>query len=417
MASDLGVSRGLVQLTYEQLVAEGYLTASAGSATRVAFTSRDVQGDSPDAPLGSGMGSGMEIDFAPGRPDLRSFPVRDWLWACGEASRSVSSKDFGYGEPRGLTELREVVASYFQRVRGGLAHAGNVTICTGFTQGVALTLAVLRARGAASVAVEDPGHPDMGAFVRHAGLKPVYVSVDDRGLMVDVLAGTSASAVIVTAAHQTPTGVVLAPERRHELLRWARERSAIVIEDDYDSEFRYDRQPIGSLQGLAVNHVVSIGSVSKSLAPALRLGWIVAPAELSVGIAEEKYRTDRGSPSLDQLVLAKLMESGRFDRHLRRMRVLYARRRNALVEALDKSAPHIHLTGLAAGFHAVAWLPAGLDEEDVISAAARRSVGLQGLGQYRSPHARKVPGLVFGFGDLNEDAIRRGILTIADLLR
>lgn len=412
LASDLGVSRGLVQSTFEQLVAEGYLAASTGSATRVAFASKDVHDDVHDLRSAPG----VEIDFAPGRPDLHNFPMRDWLWACGEASRGASPKDFGYGDPNGLLELRETVASYFQRVRGGFAHASNVTICSGFTQGVALTLAVLRARGATSVAVEDPGHPDMITFVRHAGLKPIYVPVDNRGLVVELLAKTDASAVIVTAAHQTPTGVVLAPERRHELLRWAQANSAIVIEDDYDSEFRYDRQPVGSLQGLAVNHVVTICSVSKSLAPAMRLGWILAPSELTLGIAEEKHRTDRGSPGLDQLILARLMESGRFDRHLRRMRGVYAGRRHALVEALEKSAPHLELTGLAAGFHAVAMLPDGLDEEEVVSAAARRSVGLHGLGRYRSQDGKAAPGIVFGFGDLNESAIRVGISRIADLL-
>lgn len=411
MASDLHVSRGLVQDAYEQLGAEGYLSASVGSGTRVAFVSPLFRSSEP-AP---GVTDDLEFDFSPGRPDLNSFPMRDWLWACGEVSRTASARDAGYGDARGHPELRRVVASYFQRVRGGSTDADNVTICSGFTQGAGLVLAALRARGVTSVAVEDPGHPDVVDIVRRAGMQVIPVPVDARGLVVETLNGTSASVVIVTAAHQTPTGVVLAPERRHALLGWAKERDGIVIEDDYDSEFRYDRQPVGALRGLSDRHVVTIGSVSKSLAPALRLGWIIAPTALVTEIADEKWRSDRGSPAFDQLVLAKLMESGRFDRHLRRMRVLYAGRRNALVEALLVGA-RIQPTGLAAGFHAVAALPFGADEEHIITEARRRSVGLQGLGHYRVQSAGAAPGIVFGFGDLNEDAIRRGIFAIADLL-
>lgn len=412
MSKELGVSRGLVQSSYEQLEAEGYLLARGGSATRVAFTpqSSDVEaGATPPA-------AAMTYDFAPGRPDLHSFPMRDWIWACGEVARSASAADTGYADPRGLVQLRDVVASYVRRVRGSAAGAANVVVCSGFTQGLSLTLAALAQRGVRRVAVEDPGHLDMAELIRRAGLKPVFVPVDVDGLVVDDLAATAASAVIVTPAHQTPTGVVLGPSRRQALLKWAKDCEGIVIEDDYDSEFRYDKKPVGSLQGLAADRVVSIGSVSKSLAPALRLGWVVAPGALAAEMAEEKYRADRGSPGLDQLVLARLMASGRFDRHLRRMRGVYAGRRAALVEALAVYSPGTPLTGLAAGFHAVAGLPPGTDEGAVIAAAAERSVGLQGLARYRSDPLSGPPGIVFGFGDLREASIRTGIAAIADLL-
>ncbi|WP_427171820.1 PLP-dependent aminotransferase family protein [Arthrobacter sp. 92] len=412
MSKELGVSRGLVQSSYEQLEAEGYLLARGGSATRVAFTpqSSDVEaGATPTA-------AAMTYDFSPGRPDLRSFPMRDWMWACGEVARSASAADMGYADPRGLVQLRDVVASYVRRVRGSAAGAANVVVCSGFTQGLSLTLAVLARRGMRRVAVEDPGHLEMAELIRRAGLEPVFVPVDVDGLVVDDLAATAASAVIVTPAHQTPTGVVLAPSRRQALLTWAKDCEGIVIEDDYDSEFRYDKKPVGSLQGLSADRVVSIGSVSKSLAPALRLGWVVAPGALAAEMAEEKYRADRGSPGLDQLVLARLMASGRFDRHLRRMRGVYAGRRAALVEALAAHSPGTPLTGLAAGFHAVAGLPPGTDEGAVIAAAAERSVGLQGLARYRSDPLSGPPGIVFGFGDLREASIRTGIAAIADLL-
>lgn len=411
LANDLGLSRGLVQSTYEQLEAEGYVRAHAGSATRVAFAPQTTTADSPVAPLTSS----LEIDFAPGRPDLLSFPVRDWLWACGEAARAASSGDMGYGDPKGLTQLRVVVASYVQRVRAASAHPDDLVICNGFTQGTVLTLAALRAGGTTSVAVEDPGHPDMPALIRRAGLRPVFVPVDERGLVVDQLVDTAATAVIVTPAHQTPTGVVLTPERRQELMQWAEQRDGVVIEDDYDSEFRYDTQPVGSLQGLAPDRVVYIGSVSKALAPAVRLGWVLAPRRLVPLIADEKYRNDRGSPALEQRALARLMESGRFDRHLRRMRKVYAERRATLVDALNTHATELRLTGLAAGFHAVAALPDGTDEAAIVAAAAERSIGLQGLRRYRHRDAGQ-PGIVFGFGDVRNDAIRRGIATISDLL-
>jgi GntR family transcriptional regulator/MocR family aminotransferase len=413
LAVDLGVSRGLVQATYEQLEAEGYLRAVGGSATQVAFSPRPTAATSP-RPTPAAR---LEIDFVPGRPDLNSFPARDWLWACGEATRTASAGDLGYGDPQGSIKLRGVIASYLQRVRGAVADADDVVICGGFTQGAAVTLAALRAAGVTSVAVEDPGHLDMPVLVRRAGLNPVFVPVDDRGLVVDELARTAATAVIVTAAHQTPTGVVLTPERRLALLRWAEQVSGVVIEDDYDSEFRYDKQPVGSLQGLAADRVVSLGSVSKSLAPAIRLGWVLTPRHLVAGIAEEKHRGDRGSPTLDQLALARLIESGRFDRQLRRMRSVYAARRNALVDAIGAHAPNVELTGLAAGFHAIARLPDGANEAAIVDAAAQRSVGLHGLGRYRSPNRDGPPGIVLGFGDVNEDAIRRGIAAIGDLLR
>ncbi len=412
MSEALGVSRGLVQASYEQLEAEGYLLARGGSATRVALGPQAVDveaGADPPAPA-------MAIDFSPGRPDLHSFPTRDWLWACGEVARSASADDAGYADPRGLVQLREVVASYVRRVRGGVAGAANVVVCSGFTQGLGLTLAVLAQRGVRCVAVEDPGHLEMAGLVRRAGLQPVFVPVDAEGIVVDALAATDATAVIVTPAHQTPTGVVLAPARRQALLKWAQDREGIVIEDDYDSEFRYDKKPVGSLQGLAADRVVSIGSVSKSLAPALRLGWVIAPGGLVAEISREKYQADRGSPGLDQLVLSRLMASGRFDRHLRRMRSVYAGRRAALVEALAVHAPGTPLTGLAAGFHAVAGLPPGTDEDAVVAAAAERSVGLQGLARYRSDRRSGPPGIVFGFGDLRETSIRSGIAAIADLL-
>jgi GntR family transcriptional regulator / MocR family aminotransferase len=412
MATELGISRGLVQTCYEQLEAEGYLTARPGSATRVA-PAATVPAPTARAAISTVR---PDISFTPGIPDLGSFPIRDWIWAWGEVSRLVSPASAGYQDPRGGVELRRVVAGYLSRVRGARAEAENVVICAGFTQGVTLALAVLAAAGARRIGVENPGHPDIGAIVTHAGLEPVAVPMDGNGIDVAALAASEADAVVLTPAHQTPTGVVLSPQRRHALVEWASAGGHVIIEDDYDAEFRYDRHPVGSLQGLAPHRVVSIGSVSKSLAPSLRLGWMVCPPELTEAIAAEKYVTDRGSPALDQLALARLMESGRFDRHLRRMRITYAARRTALDAALAAHAPSVPISGLAAGFHLLAMLPPGADEEKVIEAAAQRSIGLQGLRRYRLHGNGGPAGIVIGFGNLNEAAIRTGISTVADLL-
>ena len=278
-------------------------------------------------------------------------------------------------------------------------------------------LRTLARRGARRVALEDPGDVDPALSERRWGLDGVPVTVDELGVDVAALARSGAEAVVLTPAHQSPTGVVLGPERRHAIAAWAQERDGTILEDDYDAEFRYDREPIGALQGLAPAHVALLGTVSKSLAPAMRLGWIVCPPELVADITEAKELDDRGSPGLDQLALATLIQSGRYDRHLRAMRTRYASKRAALIEALATHAPEVELRGLAAGFHAVARLPEGSDEHAIAQAARSRSVGLYPMRDLTWTAQARAPELVIGFGDLSEPAIRRGIETVADLLR
>ena len=412
LAGKLGVSRGLVLDCYQQLQAEGYLTTRTGSATRVAAGAY-LQ---PAPPVPAAPPSRLAVDFRPGLPDLSSFPRRDWLWALREAAREAPTGAFGYGDPRGSAALREVLAAYLRRVRGAVADPERLVICSGFAQGLNLILRALARQGVRRVAVEDPGDLDQPAIAARAGLQAVPVRVDQEGVDVASLAASDARAVVLTPAHQSPTGVVLAAQRRQALVAWTNERDATIIEDDYDAEFRYDREPVGAVQGLAPDRVALLGTVSKSLAPAMRLGWIVCPAALAEAIAHEKDLDDRGSPWLDQLALATLVQSGRYDRHLRRMRASYARRRATLVNALTEHAPQVELHGLAAGFHAVAHLPDSLSEPAVVSAAGVRSIGLYGMSRYRSSGATSPPQLVLGFGNLREAAIAQGITTIRDLL-
>jgi GntR family transcriptional regulator/MocR family aminotransferase len=419
LASDLGLSRGVVQECYEQLAAEGYLVSRTGSGTTVAPGGTGVARaaaagtaetpsrlDQPSAP--------MIADFVSGVPDLATAPRADWAWAVQEVCRSASNAAFDYGDPLGVPELRETLAAYLRRVRAVDTTAGQVLVCNGMAQGLSL---VLQALQPGVVACEDPGAIATARSAATAsGSTVVPVPLDDLGIDVSALARTEARAVIVTPAHQWPTGVVLAPERRRALLAWARDRGAMVLEDDYDAEFRYDRDPVGTLQGLAPDHVVALGTVSKSLAPALRLGWAVVPPRLVEAVAAAKDVADRGTSALDQLALARLIETGRYDRHLRRVRAEYARRRAALVEALAEHAPEVALTGLAAGFHAVAHLGDGTDVDTVVAQARERGVGLYSLGLNRSDRSPDPPRLVFGYGNTSVRAIHAGLAAVADLL-
>src|SRR6266702_4145016 len=360
-------------------------------------------------------------DFRSGVPDLASFPRGDWVWATREACGSVATLDLDYGDPRGSAVLRGVLAGYLRRVRAAAADPGQVIVSTGFAQGVVLVLRALARAGVQCVALEDPGYgsavtSETVRAVGAIGVRVVHVPVDDLGVDVGAVADSGAQAVVVTPAHQSPTGVVLAARRRHALVDWAQRTGGFIIEDDYDSEFRYDKEPVGVLQGLAPGHVFTIGTASKALAPAVRLGWVLAPPSLAGAVAEEKRISDRGSATLDQLALAALLESGRYDRHLRRMRALYASRRARLIAVLARHAPAIRLTGLAAGFHAVAHLPAAADEQAVVAAARERRVGLYGMGDFRAVRTAGPPQLVLGFGQVGERAIEPGIAAVADLL-
>jgi GntR family transcriptional regulator/MocR family aminotransferase len=356
------------------------------------------------------------IDLSYGRADVSSFPRAAWLRAIRGALANAPNDLFGYLAGSGVPQLRTAIAEYLNRVRGTVAQPDQIVICTGYAQGITLLIGVLAAAGARRIALEDPSSGDDALpAARAAGLEVIGVPVDRDGIRVDVLRETGADAVVLTPSHQFPTGSVLSAGNRAAVLRWAAERGAVVIEDDYDAEYRYDRTPVGALQGLAPDRIVYAGSASKTLAPGLRLGWFVMPGHLAEPMAEAKIAADRGSPALEQLALADLITRGEFDRHLRRMRPVYRRRRDALLAALARRLPWLEPAGVSAGLHLVTWLPPGLDEATVVDAAARAGVGIEGVTPYRISHPG-AGGLIFGFATVNEQAIAEGIDILARVI-
>jgi GntR family transcriptional regulator/MocR family aminotransferase len=412
LAAQLGLSRGVVVEAYEQLVAEGYLTSQPGGATRVAAVNA---GPAPVATSRTDM-SAYRINFGYGRPDVTQFPRQVWLRSLRRVLNEAPSERLSYLDHRGAPELREALAAYLNRVRGTAADPERMVVCSGFAQGFALIARALKARGGTTIAMEDPGQTEARDTAAVFGLRALPVPVDASGIVVEALARTGTDAVLVTPAHQFPLGAVLSAERRAELVRWATEGDRLVIEDDYDAEYRYDREPIGSIQGLAPEHVIYAGTASKTLAPGLRLGWLVVPSQLVAELAEIKEATDRGTPSLEQLAFADFLVRGEFDHHLRRMRPVYRARRDFLLHALRRHLPELGPMGASAGLHVTAWLPADISEARLIERVAARCVGVYGLAPYHATPGPETEGLVFGYGTVSEAEIDEGIQVVADEL-
>jgi GntR family transcriptional regulator/MocR family aminotransferase len=403
LAAQLGVSRGIVVEAYEQLIAEGYLFSRPGGATTVARAASAAAMRKPEPQVRR-----FAYEFRSGRPDLDEFPRGAWLRSLRRVLNEAPSDRLGYHDGRGVPELRDALATYLNRVRGTAADPADVVISSGFAQGLRLVATVLAASGARRIAVEDPGYSDARAIVRAAGLSVVGIPVDESGIRVDALDRARADAVVVTPAHQYPTGGVLPPDRRAALVAWAERRNAVIVEDDYDAEFRYDRVPIGSLQGLCPGRVVYAGSASKILAPGLRLGWLVVPAPLVDRLARAKMSDDLGSPALEQLAFADFVTSGELDRHLRRMRPIYRARRDTLLGALRRHLPALRPVGASAGLHVLAWLPSGVDENAVLRAAGEAGIWLETLGGSWIGDGNPG-GIIFGYGSIAETAIDAGI--------
>jgi GntR family transcriptional regulator/MocR family aminotransferase len=396
LAADLSIARNTVADVYSQLVAEGWLTARTGSGTSVAQRHAIGPGAAPTAPAETPEKAGPRYDLRAGVPDLSAFPRRAWLAAARKVLADRPDRPLGYPDPRGLPQLRTILADYLGRVRGVSADPGHIVICAGFGHGLAVICRALRAAGAGALAVEAYGLQMHRDIAEAQGLRLRPVPVDRRGAVIGGADGTDA--LLLTPAHQFPLGMTLHPQRRREAAEWG----GLVIEDDYDGEFRYDHQPVAALQALAPDRVIYAGTASKSLAPGLRLGWLAVPPRLLEAVTAELS----GGPSgFDQLILAEFIASGGYDRQIRRARLAYRHRRDRLAAALQRQGRRV--SGIAAGLHAVLELP-GMDaEQHVIARAAGHGLAVDGLGRYLAGpaggHGDRA-GLVIGYGRPPEHA-------------
>jgi GntR family transcriptional regulator / MocR family aminotransferase len=430
LADDLGVSRGVIVGAYQRLADEGLVSARPGAGTKVSaltppppaapHRTASPKAASPRAeptPLPQRWRAHAELDLSPGVPDLSGFPRAAWLRAERSVLERASVAELGYGDPRGSHWLRTQLAGWLARTRGLRAAADDIIIVAGVAQAMALLAQWLHAQHRTGIAVEDPGSRGARDELAYWGLHPVPVPVDDQGLRTAELAGSGPRAVLLTPAHQFPTGVVLAARRRRELLDWAAAADALIIEDDYDAEYRYDRTPVPALQASAPGHVAYAGSTSKTLAPGMRLGWLVPPRAMHEDLVAAKHAADLGSPALPQLVLAHLIATGELGHHIRQVRKRQRARRDALLGALREYLPGARVQGVAAGLHLLITLPdlAGtLTDTDLAERIHQAGVLVHPLSWHRQRPG--PPGLVIGYAAHTQDQLREAARRIARVM-
>ncbi|WP_238487442.1 MocR-like pyridoxine biosynthesis transcription factor PdxR [Actinoplanes flavus] len=421
LAGELGVSRGVVVQAYQRLADEGLAGARTGSGTVVtgrgtALAARpagDRRRTLDELRLPVSAPDGIDLDLSPGVPDLSAFPRAAWLRAERTVLDRVTAADLGYGDPGGTPRLRAALVAWLARTRGVRSEADDVVVTAGVAQGLALVAHVLKTRGVTTVAMEDPGSRGAADQMAFWGMAQVGVPVDADGMRIGDLAATGAGAAVLTPAHQFPTGVVLAPDRRRELLAWA-SGGNLVIEDDYDAEHRYDRAPVAALQGSMPERVAYLGSVSKSLAPAMRMGWLIAPRPMQAELLAAKHASDLGNPALPQLVLAELLASGDYERHLRAVRARQRSRRDALLAGLREHLPDVRVAGVAAGLHLLVLLPGTADDVAVAGRVAAEGVLVQPLTWHR--RRTGPPGLVIGYAAHPPDRLAEAARRIGRVL-
>jgi GntR family transcriptional regulator / MocR family aminotransferase len=412
LAGDLGLSRGTVVEAFAQLTAEGYLEARRGAGTWIADVSAAAVARTPPV---AHLPRPARFSFSPGLPDLTAFPKAAWMAALRQGVRGASATSLGYGDPRGRRDLREQLASYLARARGVCADPELVIVCGGFRHGLSLVARALRASGAEVLAMEDPCAEQHRAAVAGAGLALEALPVDDRGARTDLLGEVSAA--VLSPAHQFPTGVVLQRDRRAAAVAWAAATGGVIVEDDFDGEFRYDRQPVGALQALAPDSVVYGGTASKTLAPGLRIGWLVVPPRLLEPIVRLRSGEDVHVPALEQIALCELLRSGGYERHVRRMRARYRHRRDRLLALLAGCAPGLVPVGISAGLGVLLHLPAeGPSSGELIEEAARRSIELFALAPHYVSGTAPRDGVVIGFGAVPEHDFDAALRALGELL-
>ena len=421
LATELSLSRGTVSAAYDQLIAEGYLAARRGSGTEVVDLAQRPAAVAPQ----DARPVTPKHNLRPGTPDITSFPAAAWLSSMRRALNTAPASVFGYGDVRGRIELRTALAEYVGRARGVLATPEQIVVTSGYVQALALLAGVLHKAGTHTIAMEDPGLPFHREVVTNAGPAVVALPVDDHGARADLLAARplrDIRAVVVTPAHQYPTGGTLHPARRRTLTDWARTTDGLIIEDDYDGEFRYDRQPVGALQGTAPDHVAYVGTASKTLGPGVRLAWLVLPRHLVEPLTKAKLYADYQTEAIGQLALADLITSHAYDRHIRACRLRYRRRRDLLLDRLESRpanpAPGYSLHGIAAGLHALIGLPStGPNEDEIVARAAEHDLALEGLSSHWHGTGPRTQGLIVGYGTPSERAYPAALDALAHVLR
>jgi GntR family transcriptional regulator / MocR family aminotransferase len=409
LAGELSIARGTVNAAYDQLIAEGYLAARMGSGTAVAGLPESRAAAAQQTPADDR----PRYDLRPGQPDVTTFPTSAWVRSTRRALASAPMSIYGYGDPRGTRQLRVALSEYLGRARGVIATPDRIVVTSGYVQAIGLLAQTL----GGPIAMEDPGLTFHREVVRRRGVEVVPLPVDDLGARTDLLSAepfATVRAAVVTPAHQYPIGVTMHPGRRHAATAWAVDRDGFVIEDDYDGEFRYDRQPVGALQGTAAERVVYVGTASKTLGPALRLAWMVLPERLVDPIVEAKLYEDMHTESIGQLALADLIASHSYDRHVRSCRLRYRRRRDALMVRLRSHPLH----GIAAGLHALVSLPdTGPTEADVLRHATTYGLACGDLGSHWLTEGPHPQGLIVGYGTPSESSYAAALDTLARVLR
>jgi GntR family transcriptional regulator/MocR family aminotransferase len=397
LAADLGVARNTVARAYTELIAEGWLTSQHGSGTLVSQRAAEVA-RSVASPATQRAQLRLDHDFRPGHPDLSSFPRTEWSRAVKRALNAAPFEAFGYADPHGRQELSRALAQYLARARGVRARPRNIVICSGAAEGLDLVAGALADAGVSAVAVEAFGLYTQRDSLTKAGLRCPPLRVDSYGADVTALEDMAeVGGVLLTPSHQFPTGVSLHSDRRAAVVDWARRTDRVIIEDDYDGEFRYDRSPVGALHGVDPEHVIYMGTASKSLAPGLRLGWLVLPERLVEPVVRQKGEYGETCGFVEQLAMAEFIASGSYDRHIRTMRAQYRHRREQLVAAVVRSSPTTTVAGMPAGLHVMLELTDG-DESALSRQRAWRRLGVEGLDRYRHPEiGGERDGLVIGY--------------------
>ena len=431
-AVELQVSRGVVTEAYQRLTEDGHVAGRGRSGTVVVAA---PIGTSPTNSAGTSRGTGSaadvvpepglevfdamralpaRIDLTPGVPDLAAFPRAAWLKAERAVLSDLAASAFGYGNPAGTPELRLAVANWIARNRGIKADPADIIIVAGVSQALSLVSQVLQNDGIHEIAVEDPGSVGSRLHLQAWGMRTPGIPVDSDGLRVDALRDSGARAVVVTPAHQFPTGVVLDGDRRRELMRWAAE-GGVILEDDYDAEHRYDRPPVPALRAMLTDRVIYAGSLSKILAPALRIGWMVPPARYKEALVGAKRLADLGNATLPQLVIAHLMESGELERQLRFVRRRHRRRRDTMIDAISNHIPGATVHGAAAGLHlTITFDDQELDDRLLASATLGRGVKTEPLSWHcQQPRS---PGLVLGYAARTPTEITEAIAILSEVI-